>query len=473
MDDFTVSTLKEWGFDNLVDRFKEEEIDSEAFLALTENMIAKLLPTLGKQSKFNKELIKLKEKINKEKETYSLVSSDSLGSLTDSPDLDIANLDFIIANGSNSSNPTVQTLYGTVCAEDFNVATGSQNVYTNISNTTGISSLFSSENENTYFTPYSKQGLIISPNRGKLYDKYCNLKRNILKLNNKRKSAESNDSQKHFSEDDFEDSLNWLKNNVEPENILHKLWNETAEFRLNTQKNLNVIDLYPALKKPTGHYLIDLDFGHLYPGKGMCLFQKFDLFKKKLNILLKQKPIKLESTYSQFLIKLNDPKKPGDDDLASLLLLPFMFQPTNVVLKNKKTHRPSKIEQSRAFITHIVCANELKTLHQQKKDRALFLGLTVQPYVVVIGDIDGLDPIHAYTIIDNTQYLLETPIKAVDVCFKAFHSLNLEYPIESNQVWCFIEHYFYNIVNPIKGKQFLSIQTLVKDLNSCSDLNTT
>lgn len=58
---------------------------------------------------------------------------------------------------------------------------------------------------------------------------------------------------------------------------------------------------------------IDLDFGHLYPGKEMCLFQKFDLylFKEKLKILLKQKPIKLESTYSQLLIKLNDPKKPG------------------------------------------------------------------------------------------------------------------------------------------------------------------
>jgi len=56
--------------------------------------------------------------------------------------------------------------------------------------------------------------------------------------------------------DDFEDSLNWLKNNVKPENILHKLWNETAEFRLNTQKNLNVMDIYLALKKPTGHYLV-------------------------------------------------------------------------------------------------------------------------------------------------------------------------------------------------------------------------
>lgn len=71
-----------------------------------------------------------------------------------------------------------------------------------------------------------------------------------------------------------------------------------------------------------------------------------------------------------------------------------------------------------------------------------------QPHVVVISDIDGLDPIHSYTIIDNTQYLLETPIKAVDVYFKALYSLNLEYPVESNQLWCFIEHFFLNNVNP-------------------------
>lgn len=27
-------------------------------------------------------------------------------------------------------------------------------------------------------------------------------------------------------------------------------------FRLNTQKSLNTLDIYPALKKPTGHYLV-------------------------------------------------------------------------------------------------------------------------------------------------------------------------------------------------------------------------
>jgi len=85
------------------------------------------------------------------------------------------------------------------------------------------------------------------------------------------------------------------------------------------------------------------------------------------------------------------------------------------------------------------------------------LDLIVQPYTVIVGDINGLEPLHSYVIIKNTQYLLETPIKAIDICFKAFHFLNLKYQLQSSQVWCFIEQYFFVIVIPIKGKQFLSI----------------
>lgn len=79
-----------------------------------------------------------------QRKTYSLVFSDFLGFCTDSADpQDIVNLDFIIANGSNSSNPTVQTQYDTVGVENYYVVTSSQNVYTHISNTTGkINKLF-------------------------------------------------------------------------------------------------------------------------------------------------------------------------------------------------------------------------------------------------------------------------------------------------------------------------------------------
>lgn len=52
--------------------------------------------------------------------------------------------------------------------------------------------MFPSENQSTYFIPYFKEGDIVSPNRGKLFDKYCNIKRQIVKLNasNKRKHVD-------------------------------------------------------------------------------------------------------------------------------------------------------------------------------------------------------------------------------------------------------------------------------------------
>lgn len=63
---------------------------------------------------------------------------------------------------------------------------------------------------------------------------------------------------------DYEDLLNWLKNQVEPESVLHKLWVETAPYRLTVQINENVMDIYPALKKPTGHFLVSIPLYNIY-----------------------------------------------------------------------------------------------------------------------------------------------------------------------------------------------------------------
>lgn len=60
-----------------------------------------------------------------------------------------------------------------------------------ILNILGIEKLFPSENEYTYFIPYFKEDDIVTPNRGKLFDKYCNLKKKISKISsNKRNNTE-------------------------------------------------------------------------------------------------------------------------------------------------------------------------------------------------------------------------------------------------------------------------------------------
>jgi len=69
--------------------------------------------------------------------------------------------------------------------------------------------------------------------------------------------------------------------------------------------------------------------------------------------------------------------------------------------------------------------NELKTTQRQKIASALNLGITVQPYVVDVGNINEADSsMQYYTIIDDVHFQLETLLKAIDLCFKLFHVLN-------------------------------------------------
>jgi len=74
--------------------------------------------------------------------------------------------------------------------------------------------------------------------------------------------------------------------------------------------------------------------------------------------------------------------------------------------------------------------NELTTPQQQKIASALNLGITVQPYYVVVGSINEADSsMHYYTIIDDVHFQIETSLKAIDLCFKLFNVLNLEYSL--------------------------------------------
>uniref|UniRef100_A0A2S2QBN1 Uncharacterized protein n=1 Tax=Sipha flava TaxID=143950 RepID=A0A2S2QBN1_9HEMI len=46
-----------------------------------------------------------------------------------------------------------------------------------------IEMIFPTESKDTYYTPYCRTGQILIPTRGKLYDKYCNIKKKKIKKN--------------------------------------------------------------------------------------------------------------------------------------------------------------------------------------------------------------------------------------------------------------------------------------------------
>lgn len=71
-------------------------------------------------------------------------------------------------------------------------------------------------------------------------------------------------------------------------------------------------------------------------------------------------------------------------------------------------------------------------------------GLNLQPTLVFVGPT--LSNITAsYIQIDTVRYELRTPIKALDICFKAFHALDAAYQEECQAIWLFIQRYFYDL----------------------------
>lgn len=51
----------------------------------------------------------------------------------------------------------------------------------------------------------------------------------------------------------------------------------------------------------------------------------------------------------------------------------------------------------------------------------------------------------SYVIIDQNLYKVPSVLKAIDICFKVFHVLHVQYPLECEQIWLFLQKAIYKI----------------------------
>ncbi|KAK3929469.1 Required for respiratory growth protein 7, mitochondrial [Frankliniella fusca] len=110
---------------------------------------------------------------------------------------------------------------------------------------------------------------------------------------------------------------------------------------------------------------------------------------------------------------------------------------------NKEICSPTSARS--AFLLHITTPNDLtRQVHNYMatlyKEKRLF-----QPIIILVGP--SLSEISAsYVQIQDVRYYVRTPLAAVDVCFKSFFALDLQYPSLAYPIWLFIQKFFYNIV---------------------------
>lgn len=90
---------------------------------------------------------------------------------------------------------------------------------------------------------------------------------------------------------------------------------------------------------------------------------------------------------------------------------------------------------------------------------------TLQPYVILCGPSRNIQS--SYFIIDKIIHKCDSPIIAVDLCFKAFFALHLDYSIGCPHVWSFFHKCFYEIrgFKNLTGKnKFLALSISVNNI---------
>ena len=78
---------------------------------------------------------------------------------------------------------------------------------------------------------------------------------------------------------------------------------------------------------------------------------------------------------------------------------------------------------------------------------------------------DGLESNDVYVVINNIKYRIDSCriIDAVDVCFKAFFALNIDFTLECKRIWVFIQEFFF-LSNMRVNQPYKMVSNLINDL---------
>ncbi|CAH1155017.1 unnamed protein product [Phaedon cochleariae] len=514
--------LKTWSLDHLVQIFEEQGIDEEAFNYLTEEVIKDLIPKIGDRIKFTRhyQAFQATEQASRQPVLFDISNISSLLRESD------------VEEGTPSTS-SCSTSVGGIEYEDFlqdkqletiHIPPKPQNAlcveetldkpsdkpesltcdFVSIFNlmctyvqenciptsrfvqlARSIKQLFPTENIATYYSPYQtdSSGRVRKCARGKLYDKYHNLRRNlrstgILKSKKTKQRDLDHENRTEVTEDkqqEQEELIQWLQNCIEPWTDVIAKWEMTFESRQAILKSdidaQAYFDKFLALKQPLGYTLIELDFKKNYKEYENKLFYHLP---ELLELIRDYAKGSRDPTVKQLLEENETCENDEQMHALGLLILPYLFAKTQLIApkqkqdkednskKNKRVQwRPSRAEVQESFIVHLKSATELQPFLERRNSKYANLQQSCQPVIILVGsNLTKLEPIINF---NNLKFSVGNLLKTVDVAFKLFHVINLKYPVECDHVWMFIQKYVYEISTPYDTTHVV-VEQLYSDL---------
>ncbi|KAL0110647.1 hypothetical protein PUN28_013912 [Cardiocondyla obscurior] len=127
-----------------------------------------------------------------------------------------------------------------------------------------------------------------------------------------------------------------------------------------------------------------------------------------------------------------------------LFLLSSLVPPRHRARTGKTFWKPSIAETRDGLFLQVKVPGDIETSKLEKRKFLYKKGLTVQPYIVVVGPT--LTNIYAfYVIIKDKNYQTNTLFDAIKFCFQTYFVFDLKYPTECQHLWYLMQWELFNV----------------------------
>ncbi|RXG58064.1 hypothetical protein Avbf_08340 [Armadillidium vulgare] len=254
----------------------------------------------------------------------------------------------------------------------------------------------------------------------------------------------------------------WLKFNRHPWELVDQIWKETSANTIfvihqkdeSTISSSTLLD-WPILKHANEYILINIDFTTMF-GTSAKFYLKWNMNKESIKRLMmeriKDKTWKnvLKSVYPE-----NSGGSKGKNRCGSNRKYPNISTRDSIRVLMKQLRgalgdRELQFENVAIFITYFGGVfkkwnlEDVPVTISRKHEKHSKMSLSMQPFVILQGK-DLLNISHCYVLLNDILYGIDSPLKAVENCFKVFHVTYAQYPVECGSVWLFIQEYLFEI----------------------------
>jgi len=112
---------------------------------------------------------------------------------------------------------------------------------------------------------------------------------------------------------------------------------------------------------------------------------------------------------------------------------------------------------------------DLEVQLRARETKLIQYGCTFQPLVAIIGpELTCIK--QSFVVLGIKKYYeVDTPLKAVDICFKIFHVLHIQYPPECAQLWQFLQRAAYEMPrNRRYDPHYSGVEVLLREFSQFS-----